>query len=50
MDLPAGGAPRDVINAHADEAYFVEVNTDSVLRDIDTPDDYQQERRRAGLG
>jgi molybdenum cofactor cytidylyltransferase len=50
LDLPAGGVPRDVINAHADEIYYVNVDNDSVLRDIDTPDDYQQERKRAGLG
>ncbi len=44
-----GGAPRDVINRHADEIHYVEVQTDSVLRDVDTPDDYEDERRRAGL-
>jgi len=49
LDLPDGGAPRDVINAHDDEIHYVMVDTDSVLRDIDTPDDYDQERRRAGL-
>lgn len=47
--LPAGGAPRDVINAHADEIYHVNVETDSILRDIDTPEDYQDARRKAGL-
>jgi molybdenum cofactor cytidylyltransferase len=49
LDLPPGKAPRDVINAHADEIYYVNVKTDSVLRDIDTPVDYEQERKRAGL-
>jgi molybdenum cofactor cytidylyltransferase len=49
LDLPKGSAPRDVINAHADTIHYINVDTDSVLRDIDTPDDYQQERRRAGL-
>ncbi len=49
LDLPSGKAPRDVINAHADETYYVNVKTDSVLRDIDTPVDYEQERKRAGL-
>lgn len=43
------GAPRDVINRHADRIHYVNVNTDSVLRDVDTPDDYDEERRRAGL-
>jgi molybdenum cofactor cytidylyltransferase len=49
LDLPSNGAARDVINKHAADTYYVNVSTDSILRDIDTPDDYQQERRRAGL-
>lgn len=49
LDLPRGAAPRDVINAHADAIAYVNAETDSVLRDIDTPQDYQEERRRAGL-
>jgi molybdenum cofactor cytidylyltransferase len=49
LNLPPGSAPRDVINAHADETFYVNVDTDSVLRDVDTPDEYDQERRRAGL-
>lgn len=49
LDLPRGSAPRDVINAHAETTCYVNVETDSVLRDIDTPADYREERRRAGL-
>lgn len=49
LTLPEGGAPRDVIQQHRDTLYFVEVETDSVLSDIDTPEDYEQERQRAGL-
>lgn len=36
---------RTVINAHADEIHYVVVDTDSVLRDIDTPAAYQQALR-----
>jgi molybdenum cofactor cytidylyltransferase len=43
------GAPRDVIRRHPDELAIVEVDTDSILRDIDTPEQYQRERRLAGL-
>ena len=43
------GAPRDVINRHADRIHYVDVQTDSILRDVDTPADYDEERRRAGL-
>jgi molybdenum cofactor cytidylyltransferase len=50
LSLPAKGAPRDVINAHQDEIAYVNVDNDSVLRDIDTPQDYDQERYSAGLG
>lgn len=49
LALPRNGAPRDVINEHHDEIAYVNVKTDSVLRDVDTPQDYQQERKRAGL-
>ncbi|MFQ3536516.1 MAG: selenium cofactor biosynthesis protein YqeC [Aggregatilineales bacterium] len=49
LDLPYGAAPRDVINAHAHQTFYVNVDTDSVLRDIDTPEDYWEARRRANL-
>jgi molybdenum cofactor cytidylyltransferase len=50
LALPDGGAPRDVINAHPQCIAHVEVDTDSILGDVDTPQDYNQERWRAGLG
>jgi molybdenum cofactor cytidylyltransferase len=43
------GAPRDVIRRHPEELAVIEVDTDSILRDIDTPEQYQRERRLAGL-
>jgi CTP:molybdopterin cytidylyltransferase MocA len=49
LDLPDGGAPRDVIKRHKSETAFVDVNTDSILGDVDTPEDYARERWRAGL-
>ena len=49
MALPPGSAPRDVINRYPELVTHVDVNTDSVLGDVDTPDDYRRERRRAGL-
>jgi molybdenum cofactor cytidylyltransferase len=42
-------APRQVLATHEDEIGYVEVDTDSVLRDVDTPGEYAQERHRAGL-
>lgn len=49
LALPAGAAARDVINRHASEIQYVTVENDSVLRDMDTPQDYADERKRAGL-
>lgn len=50
LALPRTASPRDVINLHQERIAYIDVNTDSVLRDVDTPDDYEQERFRAGLG
>lgn len=49
LALPAGSAPRDVIRQHRESTALIEVNTDSILGDVDTPEDYQQQRRLAGL-
>lgn len=49
LALPDGGAPRDVVNRYPDHAAYVTVDDDSILRDVDTPEDYRDERGRAGL-
>ena len=49
LNLPRNGAPRDVINAHNDQIHYIKVNTDSVLKDVDTPEDYANEKWQAGL-
>jgi len=49
LELPASGAPRDLVNANADDIAYVNVSTDSILQDIDTPEDYERALRRAGL-
>jgi len=49
LALPAEGAPRDVIERHKDRIAYVNVHSDSILRDVDTPEAYRDERRRAGL-
>ena len=49
LDLPDDGSPREVIDRHKDKIAYVNVDTDSVLRDVDTPEDYRQERKLAGL-
>lgn len=49
LNLPAGSAPRDVINMYSDEIAYVITRDDSILRDMDTPEQYQEELKRAGL-
>ncbi len=50
LNLPRHGSLRDVLDTHNADITYVTVDTDSVLRDVDTRDDYLQERWRAGLG
>jgi len=38
MDFPQ--TPRDFLNVHAEEIKYVEVDTPSVILDLDTPEDY----------
>jgi molybdenum cofactor cytidylyltransferase len=49
LALPPGGAPRDVINKYKNDVALVPVETDSVLQDVDTPEDYKKARWQAGL-
>ena len=49
LSLPRSGAPRDVINKYQDKIAYVNVNNDSILQDVDTPEQYREARRRAGL-
>jgi molybdenum cofactor cytidylyltransferase len=47
LSLPGRAAPREAINKHPIK--FVQVEDDSILRDIDTPEQYAYEKRIAGL-
>jgi molybdenum cofactor cytidylyltransferase len=49
LDLPTDGSLRDVTQSDASPARFVEVGTDSILRDINTPEEYEKELERAGV-
>lgn len=49
QNLPADASLRDLLNAHTDRIEYVNTENDSVLRDVDTPQDYKDERWRAGL-
>jgi molybdenum cofactor cytidylyltransferase len=50
MELPADGSLRTIMDRYKDQIGYVNVDTDSILGDVDTPDEYREERRRAGLG
>ncbi|MCY4008465.1 MAG: selenium cofactor biosynthesis protein YqeC [Chloroflexi bacterium] len=43
------GSPRDVIDQYPHDTSLVNVNSDTVLADVDTPRDYAQQRLLAGL-
>ena len=40
--LPAEASPKDVIRAHSDETVFVKVEDPGILRDVDTPGEYER--------
>ena len=49
LALPETGTLRDFIGAHADQIRYVLVETDSVLKDMDTPEDYAEMINRDDL-
>lgn len=42
LEMQPPQSPRDFLNRHADEIHYVNVETASVLDDLDTPEDYQR--------
>ena len=44
LALSPGDAPRTLLRRHAGKLHLVEVSTDSILRDLDKPEQYEQER------
>ena len=44
MALESSQTPRDFLNAHADQIQYVDVDTPTILADLDTPDDYLKSR------
>lgn len=41
LDMKSPQSPRDFLNEHTKEIDYVEVDTPSILADLDTPQDYQ---------
>ena len=44
LEMRSPESPRDFLNRHAEEIHYVAVEDDSILQDLDTPDDYLKSR------
>lgn len=47
LALPANQTPRDFIDAHSEDILYLPVETDSILLDVDTPEDHERLKPRA---
>lgn len=48
LALPAGSAPRELLKRHESELYLLELTTDTILRDLDSPEEYTRWRPKLG--
>lgn len=44
LALSAPASPRDFLNNHADEIHYVNMDTPTILADLDTPENYNKSR------
>jgi len=44
LSLRPDQTPRDFLNAHAEDVHYVEMDSPSILSDLDTPEDYRVAR------
>ncbi len=44
LEMKSPDSPRDFLNRHANEIRYVEMDTPSILQDLDTPEDYLKSR------
>ncbi|MEM7330940.1 MAG: nucleotidyltransferase family protein [Chloroflexota bacterium] len=42
LALPRGDAPRTLLKRHSDQIYKVHLETDTILQDLDRPEDYER--------
>jgi len=49
LDLPPEGSLRDVVGDPSTPVEYIDVDTDSVLRNINTPEEYERELARHGF-
>jgi molybdenum cofactor cytidylyltransferase len=45
IEMDSTQTPRNFLNAHAKDIYYVNMDTPTILSDLDTPDDYQAAQR-----
>jgi len=45
IEMDSTQTPRNFLNAHAKDIYYVNMDTPTILSDLDTPDDYQASQR-----
>lgn len=50
FDIKGDTGFREIVQRHPDEVLFVEVDTASILMDIDTPEDYQEYLQKKSAG
>jgi molybdenum cofactor cytidylyltransferase len=41
FNMKSPQSPRDFLNQHSKEIFYVDVETPAILQDLDTPEDYQ---------
>jgi len=44
LEMDSAQTPRDFLNAHAQDIQYINVNTSSILADLDTPEEYRAAR------
>lgn len=49
MNIPRDGSLSDFMKRYQEQIRYVTIDDDSILRDVDTPQDYKAERWRAGF-
>lgn len=47
LTMDASDSPRNFLTRHADEIHYVNVDTDTILADLDTREDYERARPRS---
>ncbi len=50
LDLPPDGNLRDMVRDSATPVHYVETDDDSILKNMNTPDEYDEEIRNLGTG